>query len=480
MRTPLRPIMTALVVASVSAPAAAQERSSRERQRTAILDPAEAGPDFADQGEYAGQVFERQGNNWLSRPFGLQVAAQGNGQFLAMLYPGGLPGAGWERSERLPLAGSRTDTAVELQGDGTYVTIASGTAKLASTSRQLLGELRKVYRTSPTLRQRPPAGAIVLFDGGDTGRLEKARTTPEGLLQEGAQFATPCRDLTLHLEFLLPYMPHASGQGRSNSGVYLQSRYEVQILDSFALEGVENECGALYRQRRPNVNMCYPPLAWQTYDVDFTSPRFDKDGNKYRNARITVRHNGVVVHDNVEVYAKTGGGSTEGPDLLPTKLQDHGNPVRFRNVWLVDREHVPQFVHAGQATTLASTAPAAHWSTAQRTAAQPAYHGTAYRTAAQPVYQGTIHWPSAQHIYQGSADWTAVQSYSGASIPRSAIPVPSLGNFGPAPQRQPGRSAPLGRPSSLGYHPWLYAPHYATFGPQFTYPGPAPGYWSTW
>jgi hypothetical protein len=133
-------------------------------------------------------------------------------------------------------------------------------------------------------------------------------------------------------------MPYARGQRRSNSGVYIQSRYEVQILDSFGLEGKNNECGGLYKQRPPDLNMCFPPLRWQTYDITFVSPKFADDGTKLRNARITVRHNGELIHNNVEVTNKTGAGKLEASQPLPTKLQNHGDPVRFRNIWLVEHD----------------------------------------------------------------------------------------------------------------------------------------------
>ena len=101
---------------------------------------------------------------------------------------------------------------------------------------------------------------------------------------EGTELKQAYRDYTLHVEFRLPYMPHARGQGRSNSGVYLQSRYEVQILDSFGLAGENNECSGLYKFRKPDANLCFPPLAWQTYDIVFSAPRFSADGTKIQNA----------------------------------------------------------------------------------------------------------------------------------------------------------------------------------------------------
>jgi hypothetical protein len=131
-------------------------------------------------------------------------------------------------------------------------------------------------------------------------------------------------------------MPTARDQARGNSGVYIQRRYEVQILDSFGLDGAFNEAGALYRQTPPDFNMAFPPLTWQTYDIWFTPPYFAADGKtKLANARITVLHNGVAVHWNREITAKTGGGQQEGPTALPIQLQDHGNPVVFRNIWIV-------------------------------------------------------------------------------------------------------------------------------------------------
>ncbi len=144
-------------------------------------------------------------------------------------------------------------------------------------------------------------------------------------------------DHRLHLEFRTPFMPEARGQGRGNSGVYLQGRYEVQILDSYGLEGLDNECGGIYRVARPRVNMCAPPLQWQTYDIEFRAPRFDAQGNKTANARITVWHNGVMIHENVELPGPTGGGENANLDKPgPLLLQDHGNPVQFRNLWVLE------------------------------------------------------------------------------------------------------------------------------------------------
>jgi len=165
------------------------------------------------------------------------------------------------------------------------------------------------------------------------------------LVEEGAMEVTPGSgalvakrvfegDHRIHLEFRTPFMPDARGQGRGNSGVYVQGRYEVQILDSYGLEGRDNECGGMYSVAAPAVNMCAPPLQFQTYDIEFRDARTDAATGQQENPRITVRHNGVLIHDNVEIKVpNTPGGSTQTGGLL---LQDHGNPLRFRNIWVVE------------------------------------------------------------------------------------------------------------------------------------------------
>src|SRR5262249_25512416 len=154
----------------------------------------------------------------------------------------------------------------------------------------------------------PPAGAIVLFDGQnldqwrhrEEGKAVAFKILPGGVMEvHGGDVMTKqqFRDQKVHIEFRLPYMPTSFGQGRGNSGVYLQARYEVQVLDSYGLEGADNECGGIYTLSAPKVNMCAPPLQWQSYDIDFTAAKFDSAGKKTANARISVVHNGKVVQD---------------------------------------------------------------------------------------------------------------------------------------------------------------------------------------
>ncbi len=306
--------------------------------KLAITDINEVDEDFAFQGEYAGTVLTGTGP-WYRRNMGLQVVAQGDGKFIGVVYAEGLPGAGWDRISRIPLVGDRTDDELQMMGGPLYVNVRRRYAEVGYAkypNDPPVGRLLKTHRVSSTLNASPPPGATVLFDGTNTDHFENGRMTDDGLLMVGTQLKRIYRDYTLHLEFRLPYMPFARGQGRSNSGVYLQSRYEVQILDSFGLKGERNECGGLYKYREPDINMCFPPLSWQTIDVKFTSPQFDTDGKKIRNARLTVWHNGLLVHNDFELERKTGAGRPEGANLLPIMLQDHHNPVRFRNIWIVD------------------------------------------------------------------------------------------------------------------------------------------------
>jgi hypothetical protein len=301
-----------------------------------LQNPAPLDEDFFLQGEYTGAISSTQPATGL---VGVQVIALGKGKFEAAEYSGGLPGNGGDRETCRKYTGQRSSAgSVELSGGPHRLTLRRGSIAVKDDSGKSLGVLRKTQRMSQTLRAAPPPGASVLFIGRDVRQFTKGSVTPDHLLVAGADTREPFGDFKMHLEFRTPYMPEARGQGRGNSGVYIQGRYEVQILDSFGLAGADNECGSLYKQRAPLLNMSFPPLIWQTYDIDFTAPRFDAAGKKMKNARITVRHNGVVVQNDVEVTAKTGGGAAEGPDPRPIKLQDHGNPVHFRNIWIAERK----------------------------------------------------------------------------------------------------------------------------------------------
>lgn len=322
-----------LMTAVLDHSADAQNRRRRNLRRVAYNSVATAHPDFALQGEFQGEVFD--GNRRVR--LGLQVSAVGDGKFDAVGFLGGLPGSRSVATTRDKMSGTRSGDRVVLKGPAYHFVVEPEAASVYDTLGRPLGQITKVLRVSPTLGQRPPAGATILFNGTHTRHFKNGRIAAGGLLKEGTETRKAYRDFTMHLEFRLPFMPYARGQGRANSGVYLQGRYEVQILDSFTLDGKHNECGGLYKFREPDINMCLPPLSWQTYDIDFTAARFE-NGVKVQNAKLTVWHNGVLIHNGVELLNKTGAGAKEGPQARPTKLQNHSNPVRFRNIWIVERD----------------------------------------------------------------------------------------------------------------------------------------------
>jgi hypothetical protein len=301
----------------------------------AITDPAAAGEDYKIQGEYQGELKTPDSPDPIK--VGAQVIAQGDGKFHGVFFFGGLPGDGWQRgAPQLEADGAMEDGKVVFAGDGGSAVIEDGKMKVLDPGGMEMTVLAKVERKSPTLGAKPPAGAKVLFDGSKNEHWKNAKVV-EGLLMAGAMGADDLQDFTLHLEFRTPFMPKATGQGRGNSGVYLQDRYECQVLDSFGLSGEDNECGGFYQIKEPAVNMCFPPLAWQTYDVDFTAAKFEGD-KKTANAKVTVKHNGVPIFEDFELPNLTpGGAATEAPGKGPLKLQDHGNPVAYRNIWVIEK-----------------------------------------------------------------------------------------------------------------------------------------------
>jgi hypothetical protein len=194
-----------------------------------------------------------------------------------------------------------------------------------------------------TLGAKAPAGAVVLFDGKDlSGWVNSSDKTPamwpvrDGIVTVGKgnimtenQFG----DFKLHIEFNVPYMPKEQGQARGNSGVYLQGRYELQVLDSYGMQPQDNDCGAIYKQIVPAMNACKPPLQWQTYDITFRAPRFEGD-KVVKKARVTVVQNGITIINDKEISPTPGGLDTNEAKTGPLWLQDHNNAVQFRNIWI--------------------------------------------------------------------------------------------------------------------------------------------------
>src|SRR3954447_13105713 len=296
---------------------------------SAYTDPSKTDADFPFQGEYVGSV--KHDNENLK--IGLQIVALGGGKFQSTAYVGGLPGDGWDREMTYKTEGELKDGAVVFtHGDATGK-VKDGVIVVGTNDVRDFARFEKLDRTSPTLGDKPPAGAIVLFDGTSAEAFQNGKLDENGLLMPGCTSKQKFGSFKLHIEFRLPYQPEDRGQARGNSGVYLQGQYEVQMLDSFGLEGKNNECGGLYELRDPDINMCFPPLAWQTYDIDYTAAKYD-GGKAVAPPRITVSHNGVLTHKDDVLPTDRGTRAAPiqpGPDPGPIYLQDHGNPVRYKN-----------------------------------------------------------------------------------------------------------------------------------------------------
>jgi hypothetical protein len=277
MRSYILPAFTLLCTVVTAASVTAAEST-----RDTYMDPKKAGMDYELQGEYIGEHKSDDG----TRKIGIQVIALGDKTYRAVAYVGGLPGDGWSRgNERHFGDGKLADGEVQFHPDdpnatnGAVATLKDGKITVAHDGKTV-AELKKIERKSPTLGAKPPKRAIVLFDASNTDGWANGKIVEKNLLAStNASSQQKFGDHQLHIEFRTPFMPTARGQGRGNSGVYIQSRYECQVLDSFGLEGEDNECGGIYSMAKPAVNMCFPPLAWQTYDIDFTAARFDEDGN---------------------------------------------------------------------------------------------------------------------------------------------------------------------------------------------------------
>ncbi|MGE3308776.1 MAG: family 16 glycoside hydrolase [Limisphaerales bacterium] len=220
---------------------------------------------------------------------------------------------------------------------------------------------------TPSTQERPgkpPSDAVVLFDGSSVSPwVSMNGSAPKWVVKDGSlecvrgsgyiRTLQAFGDCQLHVEWAAPTPPEGTSQGRGNSGVFLMGLYEVQVLDSHGnITYADGQAAAAYGQHPPLVNASLPPGQWQTYDILFTRPRFNEQGEVTSPARLTVLHNGVLVQNNVELVGPTGWLRRQPykahPDKLPISLQDHGNPVRYRNIWVrelgADARH-PEFVY---------------------------------------------------------------------------------------------------------------------------------------
>ncbi len=204
--------------------------------------PEEVDADYAVQGEYTGKLDQEKA--------GAHVIALGDGKFDLVIYPGGLPGDGWDgkKDTRLKATGASMDGVTTFQIGKRVGSLKDGKLSVQTTPLgDVVGEFERTIRKSPTLGKAAPEGAVILFDGtGVEAWKDGAKMSEDKLLSQGVTSKQEFQNFTIHIEFRTPYKPKARGQGRGNSGFYAHGRYEVQILDSFGLEGEHNECGGIY------------------------------------------------------------------------------------------------------------------------------------------------------------------------------------------------------------------------------------------
>lgn len=324
-----------LLVLLVSTLEAQQDKKPQDK-KPRYTDPAKADKDFSFQGEYAGDFLEGS----TVEKIGFQVIALGDGKFDAVAYRDGLPGDGWNQQDKMPFSeGTLKDGVVTFSSPQGTITIKDGELEVVDTDGDSLATIKKVERKSKTLGEKPPEGAVVLFDGSNADEWKNGKVENK-LLVQGTTSKKTFGSHKLHIEFRLPYMPKDRKQGRGNSGIYVQGKYEVQMLDSFGLEGKQNECGGIYSVKDCDLNMCYPPLSWQTFDIEYTAAKYE-DGKLVASPQMTIYHNGVKIHDNVELPGDrntTAAPVKAGPDKGPIYLQNHGCPIRYRNVWVVEKD----------------------------------------------------------------------------------------------------------------------------------------------
>lgn len=338
--------LVTLTVLLIALPAIAQDKKDPPKEkpkalpRIALREPTEVAKDadFAIQGEYEGSITLNSGE----KKVGAQVVARGVGNFYIRVLMGGLPGAGWDGKTQMEAMGKTEEGKVTVTGKDISGTVADGKFALKD-AMKIDTTLTRVERKSPTLGAKSPEGAVVLF--GKSEDVEKWNDAEIAKLSDGEFLSCkPGKNILtkqafksckMHVEFRLAWMPNSTGQGRSNSGLYIQNLYECQMLDSFALKGENNECGGFYTQHKPSVNMCLPPMVWQTYDIEFTAAKFDGD-KRTDKARVTMFHNGVKIHDNIELPGPTPGGEKDESKAGPLHLQWHGDPLVYRNIWVVE------------------------------------------------------------------------------------------------------------------------------------------------
>jgi hypothetical protein len=254
-----------------------------------------------------------------------------------------------ESPENLTFTG-KIDMGEERGGEADYkYTVKDGklTGTVENAQVKVAITMERVYQKPPTLGAKAPEGAKVIFDGTSVDNFTKLDGKPAKwrLVEGGAMQVAPGSgnivtkdkflDQQIHVEFRTPYMPGMRGQARGNSGVYVGGNFEVQVLDSFGEPARDNEAGGIYKVAVPKDNAALPPGEWQVYDITYKAPKTDASGKVTTPGEFTLVYNGKTVHDKIAVNALTPGGV--GGDIGkpgPLLLQDHGNPVEFRNIWI--------------------------------------------------------------------------------------------------------------------------------------------------
>lgn len=348
---------TSILSAAVLAAAFVGSAFAQEKQNeyTSVADVQKVADDYRDfqiQGEYV----------WVNgdKVFAVQCVADGDGQFTAVGLPGGFPGQGWiEKKVRVIYKGGIEGDSVVLKpvsmdmdgqndlpipdghkGDTVLIDLAGQNMTFVVPGKPDR-VAKKFNRESPRLGARAD-GCVVLYDGMNkdavsTDKLARFRKINEETGAMFSEFATKelekGKECEIHVEFMLSFMPRAKGQGRSNSGVYLNECYECQVLDSFGLRGENNECGGFYQQKRPICNAVFSPLKWQSYDFHLIPAKFE-NGQKVANARVDVALNGILIHEGLEITGQTPGCKSEADEARGIYCQGHGNNVQYRNIWV--------------------------------------------------------------------------------------------------------------------------------------------------
>ncbi len=338
-----------------------------------LFDAQAIGVELKLQGEYVGEDGDKS--------VGAQVVARSDKAFHALVLEGGLPSDGWDGGRYGVMeSGALSDGRAEfrsLTDEGVSADLDESGLTLKRGGRQTL--LKRIERKSPTLGQQPPAGAVVLF-GGATPNMDafeerkdiEGMTAPtmfDGHMLAGAVTKRRFKDYQLHVEFMTGWEPQNIPWRRADAGIYMLSRYEVAIGDSFGFDfdlsgatspqrgklldekttsskfpaakstNAPRVCGSVFTYPSKVPNSCLPPLVWQTLDIDFTAPRFDADGKKTSKAVLSVKLNGHQTVDKQEVNGPTPHGF-KGPETAdgPIWFEAFGRRVLYRNIWVVERQ----------------------------------------------------------------------------------------------------------------------------------------------